>query len=178
MSKQGDEIEKRPVGRPALERDYKLAESLAQIQCTDYEIYSTLNISCDTFYRWKREDEEFSECLKRGRALGTVSVRRSLFKQSKDGNIAATIFLAKNYCGMTDRVDVKIDKTINYAKIAESENPSEILHRLDQGEVIDAEYYVIEGESTSVGDGSAVVIEMPLPINIEEFNKLTSGDDE
>jgi len=40
--------------------------------------------------------------MERGKAKGRVSVRRNLFHQAGKGNVAATIFLAKNHLGLKD----------------------------------------------------------------------------
>ena len=46
--------------------------------------------------------EKFRDIIEQGRAKGRVSVRRSLFKLSNTGNVAASIFLAKNLLGYKD----------------------------------------------------------------------------
>lgn len=46
------------------------------------EIYKSLKVSKDTFYKWKREEGEFSEVLKRGREVSDYCVERSLFKRA------------------------------------------------------------------------------------------------
>lgn len=71
-------------------------ESLAGSGLTEEQIYLSLGISHDTFYRIKRSNSEFSDALKRGKAKGLAVVSNALFKKAKEGNIPAMIFYLKN----------------------------------------------------------------------------------
>ena len=41
------------------------------------EVIGHLDISRDTFYRWKEEHEEFSDSIKRGEIMAIFEVRKS-----------------------------------------------------------------------------------------------------
>jgi hypothetical protein len=93
---------KRPrAGRKAVKIDLAELEKLASLQCTDEEIACFFGVSARTIERRKKKPA-FAEAMERGRAKGRMSVRRSLFSQAGNGNIAATIFLAKNLLGYKD----------------------------------------------------------------------------
>lgn len=49
---------------------------------TDEEIYTMLEISKDTFYKWKKEFPEFAEALKKGKNISNGELINSAFKQS------------------------------------------------------------------------------------------------
>lgn len=99
------------MGRPPIEIDWKQFEALCRICCTLDEIAAWFNCSEDTIQNKCAEkyEETFSAVLKRISAGGRMSLRRRMHQQSRQGNIAATIFLAKQPperggLGMTDRV--------------------------------------------------------------------------
>jgi hypothetical protein len=76
-------------------------EKLCAMQCTDQEIAAYFRVSTRTIER-RRKAQRFRETIERGRAKGRVSVRRQLFRLASDGNLGATIFLAKNLLGYKD----------------------------------------------------------------------------
>jgi hypothetical protein len=82
----------------AIPIDLDEVKKLAQMQCTDEEIAAWFGVSRSTIARRKR-NKQFREIIDNGMAQGRISVRRHLFKESQDGNVAATIFLAKNLLG-------------------------------------------------------------------------------
>ena len=93
---------KRPrAGRKAVKIDLAELEKLASLQCTDEEIACFFRVSTRTIERRKKKPA-FAEAMERGRAKGRMSVRRALYSQAANGNIAATIFLAKNLLGYKD----------------------------------------------------------------------------
>jgi hypothetical protein len=93
---------KRPrAGRKAIKIDLAELEKLSSLQCTDEEIACFFAVSARTIERRKKKPA-FAEAMERGRAKGRMSVRRTLFSQAGNGNIAATIFLAKNLLGYKD----------------------------------------------------------------------------
>ncbi|HEY6341686.1 MAG TPA: hypothetical protein VIY49_09355 [Bryobacteraceae bacterium] len=73
------------------------------MQCTDEEIAAYFRVSVRTIER-RRAVQGFREAIERGRAKGRMSVRRQLFRLANNGNLGATIFLAKNLLGYKDRV--------------------------------------------------------------------------
>jgi hypothetical protein len=93
---------KRPsAGRKAVKIDLAELEKLCSLQCTDEEVASFFSVSARTIERRKKKPA-FAEAMERGRAKGRMSVRRTLFSQAANGNIAAAIFLAKNLLGYKD----------------------------------------------------------------------------
>ncbi len=93
---------KRPrAGRKAVKINLAELQKLSSLQCTDEEIASFFDVSVRTIERRKKKPA-FAEVIERGRAKGRLSVRRTLFSQAANGNIAAAIFLAKNLLGYRD----------------------------------------------------------------------------
>ena len=61
----------RDMGRPTKYKP-EMCETVIELMkegASQYEVLATLGISEDTFYRWKKENEEFSESIKRGSQL-------------------------------------------------------------------------------------------------------------
>jgi hypothetical protein len=98
------DTEKRKPGRPAKEIDWRLAEKLAEIACTDEEIASICGVSHETLVRRKR-DPEIAEMLTAARSRGKASLRRIQWKLAQGGNAAMAIFLGKNLLGQRDKFD-------------------------------------------------------------------------
>jgi hypothetical protein len=73
------------------------------MQCTDEEIAAFFGVSTKTVER-RRKVQRFSDVMEQARAKGRVSVRRNLFRLASNGNVAASIFLAKNLLGYRDVV--------------------------------------------------------------------------
>jgi hypothetical protein len=88
-------------GRKAVNINLAELEKLSMIQCTDQEIACFFEVDVRTIERRKKKPA-FAAALERGRAKGRVSVRRMLFAQAAKGNVAASIFLAKNVLGYKD----------------------------------------------------------------------------
>src|ERR1700745_1931897 len=89
------------MARPKSRIDVEELEKLCAMQCTDEEIAAYFGVSARTIER-RRKVEGFRETIERGRAKGRMSVRRQLFRLSNNGNLGATIFLAKNLLGYRD----------------------------------------------------------------------------
>ena len=89
--------------RPKVKIDIVELEKLCGLQCTDEEIAAWFGVCTRTIERL-RKNPKFSESMNQNKAKGRVSVRRSLFRLSASGNIAAAIFLAKNLLGYKDYV--------------------------------------------------------------------------
>jgi hypothetical protein len=87
--------------RPKTKIDMAELEKLYGMQCTDEEVAAFFGVSTRTIER-RCQTKSFREVKERGRAKGRVSVRRDLFRQAANGNIAAAIFLAKNLLGYRD----------------------------------------------------------------------------
>ena len=91
------------MARPEAKIDLVELEKLCSMQCTDEEIAAFFGVSTRTIER-RRKQPKFQEAIEQGKAKGRVSVRRNLFRLANAGNIAASIFLAKNLLGYKDVV--------------------------------------------------------------------------
>ena len=89
--------------RPKVKIDLAELEKLCAMQCTDEEIAAFFGVSTKTVER-RRKVPRFSDVMEQARAKGRVSVRRNLFRLASNGNVAASIFLAKNLLGYRDVV--------------------------------------------------------------------------
>ncbi len=103
-------------GRPKKLIDWKEAEKLCALQCSELEIADWFHISVDTLARRLKEEKDasFAEFFTLHRVQGKIALRRNLFKLSEKYPQAA-IFLAKNWLEMNDKQEVEhsgyIDKT-------------------------------------------------------------------
>ena len=91
------------MARPEAKIDLAELEKLCTMQCTDEEVAAFFGVSTRTIER-RRQVKRFGEVMEHAKAKGRVSVRRSLFRLAASGNIAASIFLAKNLLGYRDVV--------------------------------------------------------------------------
>lgn len=92
------------TGRPKKPIDWKEAEKLCALQCSQLEIADWFHISVDTLERRLKEEQNksFAEFFTLHRVQGKIALRRNLFRLSERYPQAA-IFLAKNILGMSDR---------------------------------------------------------------------------
>lgn len=95
---------KKKTGRPRVEIDYKLVNSLCEIQCTGEEIASVLDIDYDTLNRRIKQDtgKSFTEYFDLKRQSGKASLRRKQWKMA-DNNATMAIWLGKQYLGQQDK---------------------------------------------------------------------------
>jgi prepilin-type processing-associated H-X9-DG protein len=88
-----EEVEEAPkeskkTGRKSLYYELEIPDKLEAIRgwalsgMTDKEMYTMLEISHETFYRWKREHHEFNEALKKGKDIANGELVNSAFKQA------------------------------------------------------------------------------------------------
>jgi hypothetical protein len=91
------------MARPEARVNLEELEKLCAMQCSDEEMAAYFGVSARTIRR-RRKLQRFGEAMERGRAKGRLSVRRQLFKLANNGNLGATIFLAKNLLGYRDVV--------------------------------------------------------------------------
>lgn len=101
------------MGRPRKEINNTEFEKLCGLQCTLEEIAGFFDCSPDTIENWcKREyDNTFSEIYKKFSYGGKLTLRRNMLKLSEKSAVMA-IFLAKNWLGMTDNVEIKADTSL------------------------------------------------------------------
>jgi hypothetical protein len=117
-------------GRPRIEIDLELVKKLCSIQCTAEEIASLLDVSEDTLdLRLKDAGyANFTEFHIKNRMVGKISLRRSQWKSSTNGNVTMQIWLGKQYLGQKeqpeqDPTDNSIDITIS---VKENENAAQM----------------------------------------------------
>ena len=101
------------MGRPRKEISEVEFEKLCTLQCTEEEIAGWFNCSVDTIENWCKRTygETFSETYKKYSAGGKLTLRRNMLRLSEKSAVMA-IFLAKNWLGMTDNVEVKADTSL------------------------------------------------------------------
>lgn len=89
---------------------YDQVKSLAALHLRDTDIALVLGISLRTLYRKKRERRQFSQALRKGKAIGIADAAADLRAQRKAGSVAATIFTLKAMGGWkeTAYLDVKL----------------------------------------------------------------------
>ncbi len=109
MAARGKKQNKKATGRPRAKIDLAQIKTLAQIQCTDYEIALVIGVSERTIERRKKADEKFLLAYETGRAEGRTSLRKWQFEQAKAQNITMLIWLGKQYLGQTDKQDLLSD---------------------------------------------------------------------
>ena len=103
MAKKKAKTEKRSVGRPRIEVDVELVGRLANIQCTDEEIASALDICVDTLRKRKKDTPDLSDLIEKGHQEGKRSIRRMQFATAAAGNPTMQIWLGKQYLDQSDR---------------------------------------------------------------------------
>lgn len=103
----------------------------AQMGLSEQQIADSLGISNATLGRRKKDDVDFAEALKAGKAAGVRAVTNALFEGATNTDkpsTSAQIFFLKNRGGWTDRqevdvsgvvgVDVQLDAAIEALKDA------------------------------------------------------------
>lgn len=104
------------MGRPEIiisEEQIGQIELMAAAGDTIDEIAEALNLSNSEFRNKKRENAAINNAYKRGRRLAKHSVVKSLMKQIRDGNTAATIFWLKTQAGWTTDIEKAQMKELN-----------------------------------------------------------------
>lgn len=107
---------KHPGGRPkgstiAQDKiDQAQFEQLCKLQCTEAEVASFFGVDVGTLVAWiskTYDGRTWKDVFAEKSAGGRISMRRNLVRLSEN-NVAAAIFLAKNYLGMTDKQEVAV----------------------------------------------------------------------
>lgn len=75
-----------------------LLEGWARDGLTDEQIAGKIGINPATLYDWKRKYAEFSEALKKGKAVVDYEVEKALLTKALGGDTTAMIFWLKNRC--------------------------------------------------------------------------------
>jgi prepilin-type processing-associated H-X9-DG protein len=88
-----EEVEEAPkapekAGRKQLYDEMEIDDKLDAIRgwamagSTDKEIYTMLEVSKETFYKWKRERPQFADALKKGKHIANGELQNSAYKQA------------------------------------------------------------------------------------------------
>ena len=85
--------------KPTIDINLRQVEALAAQGLTQQQIADALGISVSTLDNRKRDNEEFRDAIKRGKAKGIAKVTNKLFEQIQSGNVTATIFFLKTQAG-------------------------------------------------------------------------------
>src|SRR4051794_19839949 len=110
-----DDGEQKKRGRPPIQLNMEMVETLASIQCTDEEIAAALRVSVDTIAR-RKQNPEFAEVLAAGKALGRMSLRRLQWQAAKGGSVPMMIWLGKQLLGQRDRWDEPTENATEKAR--------------------------------------------------------------
>ena len=79
--------------------DPRVVEKMAANGLSEKQIAAALGISQETLIQKKKVYTEFSEALKKGRALGELTVTNELMNAVKHGNVRAMEIYLKCRCG-------------------------------------------------------------------------------
>ncbi len=91
------------MARPRKKIDPEQVEKLAAINCSYAEMAAVLDCSASTLKR------RFGPVIKKGRELGTGSLKRQQYKLAMAGNVTMLIWLGKQYLGQKDQSAVASD---------------------------------------------------------------------
>jgi len=98
------------MARPKKKIDGDEVLKLAMMQCTTEEIALFMGVSKDTIER------RFAATLKKGYAQGRMSMKRRLFAKMETGDLGAMVWWGKNYAGMSDKMETKLDAKVEDVK--------------------------------------------------------------
>lgn len=118
-----------PNGRPPVDIDKKKFEKLCAWQCTEKEMADFFDCDPDTINNWCKRTygNTFSEVFKQKRAGGKISLRASGFKMAQS-NPTVWIFHAKNFLGMTDKIEqtvMEVEDLTSLADMLRDDAPAE-----------------------------------------------------
>ena len=87
------------ITKPKIHIDLKQVESLAANGLTHEQIAAALGISESTLTKRKKENTDFTDAIKRGKAKGIALVTNKLMESIKGGNMTGMIFFLKTQAG-------------------------------------------------------------------------------
>lgn len=99
------------MGRPLKKIDPDQVRRLAMINCSYAEIAAV--VGCDQSLLTKR----FSQVIRDGHEQGKSSLKRMMWEACTKGNTSMLIFLSKQMLGYSDKVEQKVDATVNGEKL-------------------------------------------------------------
>ena len=97
-----------------------LVEGWARDGLTDEQIAEKLNISKDTFYKYKKNHTDFSDSLKKGKEVVDYQVENALLQNALNGNTTAQIYWLNNRKPKQWRNKQDIDISSNGETLAEA----------------------------------------------------------
>ena len=109
------------TGRPKIEIDFTLVESLANIFCTQEEIAAILDCSPSTL----QHNPEFLQVYKKGLQTAKSSLRRMQFKLAEN-NAALSIWLGKQYLGQREPAAIEQQPETDIPKDIDNLTPQQI----------------------------------------------------
>jgi len=87
------------ITKPKIQIDLAKVESLAANGLTHEQIAAALGISESTLTKRKKENTDFTDAIKRGKAKGIALVTNKLMESIKGGNMTGMIFFLKTQAG-------------------------------------------------------------------------------
>jgi hypothetical protein len=105
--------------RPTLEIDISRIEQLAAQGLSQAEICLVIGISESTLYNRKRENEVFTEAIKRGKAKAASEISNRLYQMAKGGDLGAIVWWEKTRRGLSDKVQQNIN--VDVSKLSDDE---------------------------------------------------------
>ena len=98
------------MGRPRKEIDKTEFEKLCGLQCTKEEICGWFDVTDKTLDGWVKRTYKtsFSEIYEKKRSTGKISLRRAQFRLAEK-NATMAIWLAKQYLGQRDQIEIETD---------------------------------------------------------------------
>lgn len=88
-------------------------KKLAAMQCTMEEMAHFFDCSVDTLER------HFADTIKEGRSKGKISMKRALFEKVLKGDLGAIVWWGKNFAGMSDKVEQKVNEAQGFKVLIE-----------------------------------------------------------
>jgi len=87
------------ITKPKIQIDLAKVESLAANGLTHEQIAAALGISESTLTKRKKENTDFTDAIKKGKAKGIALVTNKLMESIKGGNMTGMIFFLKTQAG-------------------------------------------------------------------------------
>jgi hypothetical protein len=95
------------AGRKPVQIDLVELEKLCSLHCTDEDIAAFFGVSVRTI-ETRRKKLEFKEAMNRGRAKGSISLRRSQMKLVEQGSAPMAIWLGKQWLHQRDVTPIEL----------------------------------------------------------------------
>lgn len=104
-----------------------LVQGWARDGLTNEQIANNMGIHISTLYDWKKKSAEFSDILKRSKAVVDYEVENALLKNAMNGNVTAQIFWLKNRKKLEWRE--KVEVPLNGKELS---NVEKLLEKIEQ----------------------------------------------